>query len=162
VCDNIQTAAGILDKVKPLAAQDASLLKNAKEQLLEGTKSIDSRQKLIRIADRLEYGWPVAEAYQKADELVAEEISPNRLEDAIKVVEQDRRKRKREEDCPQRVKPNQRGTTNEVPPSVSAYGKFWGTSTLPTCSPAATIPQSFYPQTPHTRSLFWLQSDRSS
>ena len=42
--DNIQTAAGILDKVKLLAAQDATLLKNAKEQLLEGTKAIDGCQ----------------------------------------------------------------------------------------------------------------------
>ena len=101
VSDSIQSASGFLEKVKPTSPQETTLLKNAKEQLVEGTKAIEERQKLIRIADRSDYGWPVAEAYQKADELAAEDISTKRLEDAVKSVEQKyRQKRKREEDRP--------------------------------------------------------------
>ena len=99
--DSIQSASRLLEKVKPTAPQEVALLKNAKEQLLEGTKAIEEHQKLIRIADRSDYGWPVTEAYQRADELAAEDISSKRLEDAVKSVEQTyRQKRKREEDQP--------------------------------------------------------------
>ena len=98
VSDSIQSASGLLDKVKPTSSQEITILKNAKEQLIEGTKAIEERQKLIRIADRSDYGWPVAEAYQRADELAADDISTKRLEDAVKSVEQKyRQKRKREE-----------------------------------------------------------------
>jgi len=53
---------------------------------LEGTAAIVECQKLIRIADRLDYGWPVPEAYQQADELAMEDISSMTLE--VKSVEQ--------------------------------------------------------------------------
>ena len=42
----------------------------------------------------------MAEAYQQADELAAKEISPKCLDDSIRMVEQERRKRKREEEWP--------------------------------------------------------------
>jgi len=42
----------------------------------------------------------MAEAYQQADELAAKEISPKCLDDAIRMVEQERRKQKREEEWP--------------------------------------------------------------
>ena len=95
VSDSIQTAAGMLEKMKPAIPQEATLLKNAKEQLMEGAKAIEERQKLIRIADQSEYSWPVAEAYHQADELAAEEISSKRMEEAVKQVEQKYRRQKR-------------------------------------------------------------------
>ena len=98
VSDSIQTAAGMLEKMKPAVPQEATLLKNAKEQLMEGAKAIEERQKLIRIADQSEYGWPVAEAYHQADELAAEEISSKRMEEAVKQVEQKYRRQKRRRD----------------------------------------------------------------
>ena len=99
VSDSIQTAAAMLEKIKHVVPQEAILLRNAKEQLMEGTKAIEERQKLIRIANQSEYGWPVAEAYQQADELAAEEISSKRMEEAVKQVEQKyRRKRRRDDD----------------------------------------------------------------
>ena len=63
-------------------------MKTAKEQLLEGTKAIGEWQKLICIADMSNYGWPVAEAYQKSDELATGEINVKKFEEAVKSVKQ--------------------------------------------------------------------------
>ena len=63
VNDSIQSAAAMLEKVKPTTAQETAALKSAKEQLQLGTKAIVERQKLIRLADRSEYGWQLVEAY---------------------------------------------------------------------------------------------------
>ena len=41
---------------------------------------------MIRIADMAEYGWPVAEAYQRADELAMGEINVKRFKEAVKLV----------------------------------------------------------------------------
>jgi len=121
VSDSIQSASGLLEKVKPTAPQEVALLKNAKEQLLEGMKAIKERQKLIRIADQSDYGWPVAEAYRWVDELAAEDISSKRLEDAVKSVEQTyRQKRKREEDRPREPIWREPHPTYVAPPST--YG----------------------------------------
>ena len=49
--------------------KDTVILKNAKEQLQEGTRAIAERQKHIRLADRSDYGWQLVEAYQQADTL---------------------------------------------------------------------------------------------
>ena len=56
VNDSIQSAAAMLEKVKPATAQETAALKNAKEQLQLCTKAIGERQKLISLADRSEYG----------------------------------------------------------------------------------------------------------
>jgi len=102
VSDTIQSASGTLKKIKPTAPQEATLLQKAKEHLLEGTKAIEEHQKPIRIADRSDLGWPVAEAYQQVDELAAVDIKCKRLDDAVKLVEQQQSKRKRENDHPRK------------------------------------------------------------
>jgi len=51
VSKSIQTASGALERIKNVLPQEANLLKTTKEQLLEGTKAIRERQKLIRIVD---------------------------------------------------------------------------------------------------------------
>ena len=63
VSDDIQTASNALEKMKNELPQEASLLKIAKEQLLEGTKAIGEPQMLIRITDMSECRWPVADTY---------------------------------------------------------------------------------------------------
>ena len=94
VNDSIQSAASFLEKIKPTAAQDTAILKSAKEQLQQGTKAISERQKLIRLADRSDYGWQLVEAYQR-DELADNEKDTKKIEEAEKAVElQNRRKRK--------------------------------------------------------------------
>jgi len=100
VSDTIQSASGTLEKMKPTVLQEATLLQKAKDQLLEGTKAIEECQKHIRIADRSDLGWSVAEAYQQVDELAAMDINGKRLDDAVKLVEQQQRKRKRDDDRP--------------------------------------------------------------
>ena len=57
VNDSIQSAAVMLEKVKPTTAQEMVALKSAKEKLQLGTKAIVKHQKLIHLADRSEYGW---------------------------------------------------------------------------------------------------------
>jgi len=49
--------------------------------------------------DQSKYGWPVAKAYQKVDELATEEINVKRMEEAVKSVEQTfRHKQKKDND----------------------------------------------------------------
>ena len=51
-----------------------------------GTKAIVEHQKLIRLADRSEYGWQLVEAYQW-DELADSEKDAKWIEEAEKAVE---------------------------------------------------------------------------
>ena len=95
VNDAIQSATSLLEKVKPTAAQDTVILKNAKEQLQEGTRAIAERQKHIRLVDRSDYGWQLVEAYQQADTLAENEKDTKNIEEAEKAVElKNRQKRK--------------------------------------------------------------------
>ena len=57
VNDSTQSAAAMLEKVKPTTAQETVALKSAKEQLQLDTKAVVKHQNLIHLADRLEYGW---------------------------------------------------------------------------------------------------------
>ena len=138
VSDSIQTAAGMIEKIKPVVPQEAILPRNAKEQLMEGAKAIEECQKLIRIADQSEYGWPVAEAYQQAYELAAEEISSKRMEEAVKQVEQKYRWKRRRDDN----RANELAWRDPQPTYVGApttNGTFWRTTTIdlvPTGTPA--------------------------
>ena len=56
--------------------------------------SIQDRQKLIRIADRSDFGWDVVQEYQ-ADELAADSDDEKKLSKAEKAAEQKSQKRKR-------------------------------------------------------------------
>ena len=94
VNDSIQSAASLLEKIKPTVAQYTAILKSAKEQLQQSTKAISECQKLIRLADRSEYGWQLVEAYQR-DELADNEKDTKKIEEAEKAVElKNRRKHK--------------------------------------------------------------------
>ena len=94
VNNSIQSAASLLEKVKPATPQDTAALKSAKELLQQGTKTIAERQKHIRLADRSDYGWQLVEAYQQ-DELADSKKDAKKIEDAEKAVElKNRRKRK--------------------------------------------------------------------
>ena len=84
--DSIQSAVAMLEKVKPTTAQETAALKSAKEQLKLDTKAIVECQKLIRLADRLEHGWQLVEAYQQ-DKLADSNKDAKRIEKAEKVVE---------------------------------------------------------------------------
>ena len=76
----------MLEKVKPTTVQETAALKSVKEQLKLGTKAIIERQKLIRLADRSEYGWQLVEAYQQ-DELADSKKDAKWIEEAEKAVE---------------------------------------------------------------------------
>ena len=82
--DRIEAASTHLVKLKPIKEQE-TVLKVANEELQEGAKTIHSRQKLIRIADRSELGWQVVEAYEM---LASDNKDTKRLEKAQKCVEQ--------------------------------------------------------------------------
>ena len=62
---------------------DESALSKAKEALDEGRRLIANRQKLIKIADRSEYGWGVVAEYE-ADDLASGSEDEKRLEKAEK------------------------------------------------------------------------------
>ena len=55
--DRIDTASSLVTQVKPTSQQDALTLLKAVEELQEGSKALVFRQKLIRLADRSEFGW---------------------------------------------------------------------------------------------------------
>ena len=109
----------MLEKVKPTTAQETAALKSAKEQLQLGTKAIVERQKLIRLADRSEYGWQLVEAYQQ-DELADSEKDAKRIEEAEKAVElKNRRKRKQGSD-------KEKGPPAAFwLPAAEVFGQFW-------------------------------------
>ena len=64
-----------------------------KELLEEGIKIIEERQKLIKLAERFEYGWGLVSEYQ-ADELAVDSADEKRIQKAEKAAEKKRRKRK--------------------------------------------------------------------
>ena len=85
--DRIEAASTHLIKLKPASKPDTAALKVAIKELQEGAKAIHTRQKLIRIADRLDLGWQVVEAYE-SDELTWDDEDTKCLEKAQKSAEQ--------------------------------------------------------------------------
>ena len=86
ISDSVQTAVGLLDKIKPEQPQAAAILKTAKEQLEEGMQAITDRQKLIRFADRSQYGWGAVEEYLQED-IAKDEKEAKKWADAEKSME---------------------------------------------------------------------------
>ena len=74
-------------KVKPASALESAMIQAAKEELEAGIKTLQARQKLIRIADWLELGWQVVEAYE-SDELASGDEDAKCLEKTKKTIEQ--------------------------------------------------------------------------
>jgi len=87
----------------------------------------------------------VEEAYQWADKLAAEEISPKHLDDAIRVVEQERRKQKREEEWP-KEQPRSREPQPVYPSPPQFMGNYGGPSPPMFAPPAVMSPS--YPRHP--------------
>ena len=83
-----------MSKVKSENQQDTTTLQKAVEELQEGSKALEFRQKLIRLADRSEFGWDAVKEYE-TDELAADDDDAKRLEKAEKAAEQKVMKRKR-------------------------------------------------------------------
>ena len=111
------------------------ILKSAKEQLQEGTKTIAERQKLIRLADRSDYGWQLVETYQQADTLADNEKDAKKIEEAKKAVElKIRRKRKQGSD---REKRDVQPLAGFRPPQLMGNFGF--------PPPPSFVPPSFHP-----------------
>ena len=93
ISDSVQTAVGLLDKLKPEQPQAAVILKMAKEQLEEGMQAITDRQKLIRFADRSQYGWGAVEEYLQED-IAKDEKEAKKWADAEKSMEAKMRRKR--------------------------------------------------------------------
>ena len=92
--DKVDSAAAMVAKVTPATAKDKELLDNATKELKEGVDAILVRQKLIRLADRSEFGWDAINEYE-ADKLVSNEDDAKRLEKAEKAAKQKALKKKK-------------------------------------------------------------------
>ena len=94
VKDRMESAATSLEKVDPSTAASKTALDDTKKELEEGMQFIAQWQKLIRLADRSEYGWDAVNEYEK-DELAEDDDDAKRLEKAEKVAEQKAFKKRR-------------------------------------------------------------------
>ena len=104
--------------------RDSPAVDRAREALTEGTKLLAERQKLIKIADRSEYGWGVVAEYT-ADELADGSDDEKRLEKAEKAAERKALKRKRKRTEPPPKSARSRFFTGQAPLATS------GPSTAP-------------------------------
>ena len=66
--DHVDAESQILSKLKPADDREEATIKAAMEELDQGRKALLARQKLIRIADRMELGRQVVDSYE-SDEL---------------------------------------------------------------------------------------------
>ena len=79
--DRINAASSLMTQVKATSQQDTTTLQKAVEELQAGVKALEFRQKLIRLADRSEFGWDTVKEYE-TDELVEDNDDAKRLEKA--------------------------------------------------------------------------------
>lgn len=83
-----------LEKISTSEERGATALEKAKDSLKEGRELVNERQKLIKLADRSEYGWGVVAEYV-ADELADDSDDEKRMLKAEKAAERKASKRKR-------------------------------------------------------------------
>ena len=67
--------------MKPASHQDSTTLQKAVEELQEGAKALVFRQKLIKLADQLDFGRDAVKEYE-TDELAEDDDNAKRLEKA--------------------------------------------------------------------------------
>ena len=99
VSEKIQKADTELQAIVVPAEAEAvnvpvAVLEKTKRAIREGISSIQDRQKLIRIADRSDFGWDVVNEYE-ADELAADSEDEKKISKAEKAAEQKCQKKKR-------------------------------------------------------------------
>ena len=94
VKDKMENATVMMKKIDPSTAPNKEALEEAKKELEEGIQLISQRQKLIRLADRSDYGWDTVHEYEK-DELAEDDDDAKRLEKAEKAAEQKAFKKRR-------------------------------------------------------------------
>ena len=85
--DRVDTAMGLLAKVRPENEQQVATIMAAMDELGEGRKEMEARQKLIRIADCSDLGWQLVDAYE-SDELMLGNEDVKHIKKAKKVAEQ--------------------------------------------------------------------------
>ena len=66
--EHIQKARDEAEKIEPLSVAEKKALDKLKTELHKGSQEEAARQKRIKVADRSDFGWAVAEAYD-SDEL---------------------------------------------------------------------------------------------
>ena len=123
VNDSIQSAASLLEKVKPAMPQDTAAL-----------KTIAEHQKHIHLVDRWDYGWQLVEAYQQ-DELADNEKDAKKIEDIEKVVELKNRHKCKASDSGKTGDPQQ-------PTGFRRLPQFMGSFSLPPLLPFMPPPFS--------------------
>ena len=85
--DTLDSAKTELGRLKPTSTEDKSTLQTAQGLIDEGLKSLATRQKYIKIADRSEYKWATVKHYQ--DDLLA---SDSEDEKNLGIAEKEARK----------------------------------------------------------------------
>ena len=92
--ESVTAAKNELSKIASTDDQDKEAIKKAEMLLDEGLKSLEKRQKHIKVADRSEFGWATVEHYD-SHPLAADSDDEKRLEKAEKEAERAANKRRR-------------------------------------------------------------------
>lgn len=151
----------------------APSIQRAHDALATGRKLLAERQKLIRIADRSEFGWGVVAEYT-ADELTDDSDDEKRLEKAEKAAERKAAKRKRKRAEPTRAgkgrfNPVQSASTPSVPAPTPTSATFSARRPAVVPAPARAIGpcfacgemghlRTYCPKTAPDRKWYLLQS----
>ena len=130
VDEHVDVAKKELAKVIPGAMEEQQVtIKKAVLELDKGSKAIATRQKHIRITDRLELGWNVVAAYE-TDELVDNSKDEKRLFRAQKEVEKKQQQKRKWKHNPTWVQRNVQ--LSPVFPRYHLEGEeIWGADLLP-------------------------------
>lgn len=112
VIDILDEASVLTESITGSSSGTASKIK---EGIREGTKLMEERQKMIKMADRSEFGWSVVEAY-KSDELAVDSDDEKRLAKAESAAEKKvvRLKKKNEESRAAAIR--KKGPSSAQPP----------------------------------------------
>ena len=117
VADKLEEAGAIVDKVETAAEGRTKVaLEKIKDALTEGRQLIAHRQKLLKLADRSEYGWSLVEQYEE-DALADDSDDEKRIEKAERAAERKVQAKRRKEAAEERkgVPSGREAVQREVP-----------------------------------------------